>query len=1017
VTFDFESGELTGWCIVEGTFGQIVCARSEYHHHGGAYNKHGTYFLSTLETPDNRPDDRYTGVVESPVFRLTAPQMSFLVGGGNHRTTYVALCTLDGAEKLRATGKRSQVMQRVSWNAQELVGRRVYLKIVDQHVGGWGHVTFDHFTAQGMLDPSATAARNRRHDVEGRRTALTKALNTVCPERIRAALSTFRAFYGNRYRPPGDADKALVYLEDNLARVKQELKSPETDVDQVAQDCMALLAAGETICRDILVAHPFLRENPILFVVRHQYKPDHHNTATMFQTGTVNTGKFQGGGAIRVLDLSQGFPGTVTTLFDPGKTGAVRDPDVHFSGSKFIFSMRRRIDEDYHIYELDADGARLRQLTAASGVTDIDPLYLPDDSIAFTSTREPKFCMCNCHIMGNLFRMDSDGANIRQIGKSTLHEGHGSLMPDGRILYDRWEYVDRNFGDAQGVWTVNPDGTNHAVYWGNNTNSPGGVLDARIIPGTHQTICVFGSCHDRPWGALAIVDRRLAVDGRPGVVQTWPESAIELVGKGNYDTFKKVRPRYEDPYPLPAEDTNSGVDNAKPLLFLCARTIQENSEETGVFLVDTFGNQVLLHREAPGCFSPMPLAARPRPPVIPSRRSPADDTGILYVSDVYRGTHMRDVQRGSITSLRVVESPEKRFWTASAWGGQGVHRPAMNWHSFENKRILGTVPVEPDGSCAFRVPAGTFIYFQLLDAEGMMVQSMRSGTIVQPGETTGCIGCHEPRQSAPHAPTATAPVAVTKPPCELNGWYGPPRLFSFRREVQPTFDKHCAGCHDFGTQAGKKLCLAGDRSMTFNVAYNELWRKKAIIAVGAGPAEIQQARSWGSHVSPLIQTLRRGHKDVQLSQEELDRLITWVDINAPYYPTYASAYPANLAGRCPLNNSQLNRLTELVGVPFAALSTHRTNRGPQVSFDRPELSPCLRGLETINRLAYDEAVAIIRAGQASLDTTPRADGMEPGFVPCPLDRKRQTFYEEHELKEHRRRTAIREGRKIYDTAR
>ena len=122
--------------------------------------------------------------------------------------------------------------------------------------------------------------------------------------------------------------------------------------------------------------------------------------------------------------------------------------------------------------------------------------------------------MCNRHIMGNLFTMEADGANIQQIGHSTLHEGHASLLPDGRVIYDRWEYVDRNFGNAQGLWTTNPDGTNHVVYYGNSTDSPGAKLEARAIPGTEQVICTFSSCHDRPWGALAILDRRLGVDGR-----------------------------------------------------------------------------------------------------------------------------------------------------------------------------------------------------------------------------------------------------------------------------------------------------------------------------------------------------------------------------------------------------------------------------------------------------------------------------------------------------------------------
>lgn len=170
--------------------------------------------------------------------------------------------------------------------------------------------------------------------------------------------------------------------------------------------------------------------------------------------------------------------------------------------------MRKSPEDFYHIYEMNLDGTGLKQLTSATGISDIDPIYLPDGSIVFTSTRQPKYCMCNRHIMGNLFRMNADGSNITQIGVSTLFEGHSTLLNDGRILYDRWEYVDRNFGDAQGLWTVNPDGTKHSIYYGNNTASPGGVIDGRQIPGTDLVACTFGSCHDRPWGAIAIIDRK-----------------------------------------------------------------------------------------------------------------------------------------------------------------------------------------------------------------------------------------------------------------------------------------------------------------------------------------------------------------------------------------------------------------------------------------------------------------------------------------------------------------------------
>jgi hypothetical protein len=612
--------------------------------------------------------------------------------------------------------------------------------------------------------------------------------------------------------------------------------------------------------------------------------------------------------------------------------------------------------------------------------------------------------MCNRHIMANLFRMEADGANIHQIGKSTLFEGHGALMPDGRILYYRWEYVDRNFGDAQGLWTVYPDGTNHALYWGNNTPSPGAVLDPRIIPDTGLALCVFGSCHDRPWGALAIVDRRLGLDLRSPVVRTWPAEAIGRVSEGdwstfNFDTFSTVSPKYEDPYPLSDQ------------YFLCSRMTGQG-ELMGIYLLDVFDNEILLHIEAPGCYDPMPLGSRPRPPILPARRNFENKEGYFYVADVYRGTHMQGVERGSVKYLRVVESPEKRYWTPSAWEGQGQEAPAMNWHDFNNKRILGTVPVEEDGSAYVAVPSDTFVYFQLLDGNGMMIQSMRSGTIVQSGEKQGCLGCHEDRRSAPAPSQGKILKAMRRDPSALTGWYGPPRLFSYQAEVQPVFDRHCVRCHDYGKEAGKVLNLAPDRDLVFNTAYNELWRKKHVHAIGAGPAPIQPAYSWGSRASTLVDVVRKGHQDVQLDRESLDRIVTWIDINAPYYPHYASAYPQNLGGRCPLSGAQIQRLTELTGVRFATLQSFAKDQGPQVSFDRPECSPCLARFPSKDDSCYQEALAIIQAGRDLLNQRHRAD--MAGFQACPVDQQRETKYLARRDIERRNREAIRTGQKCYD---
>ena len=583
----------------------------------------------------------------------------------------------------------------------------------------------------------------------------------------------------------------------------------------------------------------------LVFIVRNQYKKDHHNTATIFQTGEVNTASFEPGAALKILDIKTGI---ATTILD-SKTGVIRDPEVSFDGQKIIFSYRKDIEDNYHIYEINADGSNLTQLTFAEGISDIDPLYLPNNQIIFSSTREPKYCMCNRHIMANLYRMNPDGSNIVQLGKSTLFEGHSALMNDGRVIYDRWEYVDRNFGDAQGLWTVNPDGTKHAIFYGNNSNSPGGVIDPRPIPGSNLVLCIFGSCHDRPWGALTLLDRSKGVDGKEAVVKIWPENARNLIGVGNWDTFMQLDVRYEDPFPISEN------------LFLASKSTDlkkkknnhPEKEKMSIFLIDTEGNEILLFEdENLSCFDAMPLTPRFRPREIPTARKFDESPGYFYVQNVYEGTHMANVEPGSIKYLRVVESPEKRTFTQPSWNGQGQQAPGVNWHSFETKRVLGTVPVEDDGSVNFEAPSGRYLYFQLLDEKKKMVQSMRSGVIVHAGETNGCIGCHEDRLSVPPV-SSKMPTALFKKPAKLTENENP--VFSYTRDLQPIFDKHCVECHDFGKKAGEKLLLAGDRNPYFNASYIDLHLKKQISTVGGGPAEIQQAFSWGSHASNLVKVL------------------------------------------------------------------------------------------------------------------------------------------------------------------
>jgi hypothetical protein len=800
---------------------------------------------------------------------------------------------------------------------------------------------------------------------------------------LRSAIRDLTVSYGAGY------GKGVEFIG-RLEAIEKKLKS--------GQDTESVKAAADfaVLQREALLANPLVSNQPVLYVVRPQYRSSYHAVDTLFHTGEANMGNFQGGSALKVIDFGKG--GETRTVLDcPG--GIIREPNLHFEGRRVVFAMRRNINEDYHVWEINTDGSGLKQLTCAEGVSDYNPIYLPDDSIVFSSTREPKYNQCSQDIAANMFRMESDGANIHQISRNNLIDDQVSLMEDGRILYSRWEYVDRNFGDAHGLWTANPDGTSHLIYWKNNSSVPPAVYMARQIPGSAQVVCIFGPHHDHLWGSLAIVDRRLGLDGRPGIVQTWPAEAVNHARIGGgfaCDDMMGCKLKFATPFPLSSK------------YILCSRMTGKGME-MALFLVDVFGNELLLHVEGQGCYEPIPLQARVRPPLIPSRRNYQDSQSYCYVLDVYNGTNMKGVKKGSVKSIRVVEVPEKRHWSPGKWFGQGYMAPGMNWHSLEAKRVLGTAPVETDGSAYLVLPSEKFVYFQLLDKNGMMIQSMRSGAYLQPGEKSGCVGCHDNRLAAPVLSATGLPLALRRSPDQLKNPQGEPRSFGYTAEIQPIFNKHCLDCHDYGKEGAKKLVLASDRDLTFCTSYVELWRKRYVTCVGAGPAEIQEAYSWGSHPSRLVKLLREGHRDVKLSADEMGRIITWVDLNGVYYPTYQCAYPESVSGRCPLTRPQLKRLCDLVGAPFVwkdegSPFNNFGSPGVMVSFDRPELSPCLAKFTDKTAAEYKEALALIQAGGAQLAKQPEAD--RPGFVPCEKDRQREQKYAIQRQMELRYREAI-----------
>lgn len=258
--------------------------------------------------------------------------------------------------------------------------------------------------------------------------------------------------------------------------------------------------------REALLDHPYVRTYEWLIEVHNPYWGNHGPMNTVFQNGDFNT--WDRGGLKEWLSYGSRFDvirigarGQVTRIRQMVEQaeGIVRDADISFDGQKIMFSMRRNKADDYHIYEMNVDGTNLRQLTFGSEIGDVDPIYLPSGKILFSSTRDPKMCQCNRHISLNVFTAEADGANILQVSGNGLSDFHSSLMPDGTVMYSRWEYVDRHFGPSLGLWTSNPDGTRHKLFMGNNSWVPGSMVDARAIPGTDKVICIYGACHDLPW--------------------------------------------------------------------------------------------------------------------------------------------------------------------------------------------------------------------------------------------------------------------------------------------------------------------------------------------------------------------------------------------------------------------------------------------------------------------------------------------------------------------------------------
>ncbi len=605
------------------------------------------------------------------------------------------------------------------------------------------------------------------------------------------------------------------------------------------------------------VAPPIPAVREILFVVR-GIGPDPHWYANFGQYAPNRLRKirlFPAGASLRALDTRTG---AVRTLLDDPK-GGIRDPQVHYDGKKIVFSYRPGGTGHYHLYEIGSDGAGLRQLTDGA-FDDLEPTYLPDGDIVFVSSRCMRWVNCWLTPVAVLYRCEPDGTGIRQISMNIEHDNTPWPLPDGRILYTRWEYVDRSQVHYHHLWAANPDGTAQMTWFGNL--HPGIVMiDAKPVPESPLVVSVFSPGHGSKEhaGWLALVDP-----------------------KGGPDDQKSVRrltkaQNYRDPW---AFSENS---------FLAARGAT-------LVLLDAKGAERRILALSPEeskagkwCHEPRPIAPRPREPVVVDRTRPSEESGSMVLMDVHLGRNMAGVKKGEIKKLLILETLPKPI---NYTGGM---EPLSYGGTFTLERVLGTVPVEPDGSAHFKVPAMRSVFFVALDENDLAVKRMQSFTGVQPGETLGCIGCHEHRTEAPPPLGANAPLAAQRPPSEIQPISGVPDVFDFPRDIQPILDRHCVECHNADKSEGGVI-LVGDLGPMYSHSYFSLTVTNQLADGRNQPKSNYPPRSLGSGAAPLLEKFAGGHHDATATPRELLVLRLWLDTGAAYPGTYAALASGMIGG-------------------------------------------------------------------------------------------------------------------------
>ncbi len=609
----------------------------------------------------------------------------------------------------------------------------------------------------------------------------------------------------------------------------------------------------------------------VVFAVRGDGR-DGHFYANFGPVITNPTGQFKYGGLGGRLGALNLRTKAVRTLLDDPK-GDVRDPTVSYDGKTILFAYRKGGTHEYHLYTIGVDGSKLTQLTNGP-FNDFEPCLLPDGGIMFTSSRCKRWVPCWYSQVAVLYRCDADGSNIKQLSFGVENEIHPWPLPDGRIVYTRWEYVDRGQLHYHGLWIINPDGTGVELMF-DNMGTMNLYADAKPIPGTHELVMTVGPLHGMKEhrGRLAILDPRHGTESDAGV---------RYLDRGIPAATAKDRDGgwWRDPYAISADCYLAASNELLTVL-------NGAGEYEVVYQLPEADVKAKRY-----VHEPRPIKSRKREPVIPHVTPSKDGMATFTVMDVTVGRNMKGIKKGQIKSLVVMEE---------------LPRPANNamnpdMISFKGKnfilhRILGEVPVEADGSAHFKAPAGRPIFFCALDEKRLAAKAMPSFLSAMPGEIVSCIGCHESKAQAMQSKfKGLSPLATQRPPSELKPIDGVPEIFDYVRDIQPIWDKHCISCHNHEKFAGK-LLLVGDKTPAWTLSYYfikesqegyALAHKKVPGLIECAPGYEPDPYATVSGGSKLLQVLMKGHQNVKLAPTELEKIKRWADAGTTFAGTYGA---------------------------------------------------------------------------------------------------------------------------------